>query len=57
MEEKEISVSGKQQPQEDFWNKISGYVVAFLFGAFTTFVILYWMFSPMFMEIGNHGAK
>jgi len=57
MEEKEISVNSEQQTKENFWNKISGYVFAFFLGALTTFAVLYWMFSPMFMEICNTGSK
>ncbi len=58
MEEKEISSVNEQQPsKKSIWNNISGYIFAFLLGAFTATVILYLTFSPMFMEIGNTGTK
>ncbi len=58
MEEKEILSVDQQQPSKNnIWSKISGYIFAFLLGAFTATVILYLMFSPMFMEIGNTGTK
>lgn len=57
MEEKEKTTGSEQQPKEKFWTKISGYVFVFFLGAITGAFVLYWLISPMFIEICNTGSK